>query len=125
MAGIKMTRHKQKFTGALATPVEGVPIRFRLDEVGGTKDQKWQKANSILEHHKQRITVELITKIPLLADHYGLDDKELGSSRIVYLVIELAQQLGIPGFQVVSSNQPGAKVRKVGRPRTSSDPYRI
>jgi hypothetical protein len=109
-------KRKQKFTGKLATPIEGYPARFQLEDIHLNGAESHQKSQKLFAEHTQRIAMEQFIKLPLLADHFNIPTAEPGYLRFILLAIKLAEEIGIPGFQIRGDR------RQRGRSRTRGDP---
>lgn len=100
---------RAKFEGDLAKPIQLDPypaIHFAHPETLEAKEFK--------QAQLRRVSAEQWRKIPLLADHYGvLGRTGLNEFTLSLLIIQMATDLGVPGFQWGFDSPTGGRPRKI------------
>lgn len=102
--------HKPRFEGALAKSIPGASFVFAMEQLEANFNKENQEK---LERAWREVELEQYIKIPLLLDHYGIDQNLSEEIRNHLLVFALAQDV-VPGFMVDRklNEQPGR-----GRPK--------
>src|SRR5205085_6826504 len=92
-AAMKKAKAGPKFTGELARPAEGQPVRFQFADIQLPLEERDRKWESEAAEANKAVAMQLFPKLDLLADYYGIPIGSEPASRIWVLALRLAQEL--------------------------------